>query len=303
MPTSPAKKILYRELSKVSAQTIISVASPLLQELVNHATNALLRCGMSASGQVDVDLAALALYRHIIEMTDGIEVLISQCCPTPTIPLLRSSFESLLSLEYLFEKPETYETRALCWFVSYARQRLASYERLDHTTAKGQQAEKCYKDDLVQINFQVIPPAVVQKAADNMRALLDKPHLKPIVLEDARSKNGPWYHLFGGPSNLERLAKYLKRSSLYDLLYRPWSRFVHAQDLQPFLTSTRKGPPFSVGQLRNSVQLKQVAGLTAWCQLSSTRLMIKWFRPGENLRQWYIDEVQDAYKALISSGR
>ena len=41
-----------------------------------------------------------------MEMTDGIEVLISQACVVPAIPLLRSSFEALISMEYILEKEE-----------------------------------------------------------------------------------------------------------------------------------------------------------------------------------------------------
>ena len=297
MPTEPLQGILYREFSRVTAKNLISIASPLLQELVNYATNVLSRSEASASGEVDVDLAALALFRHIIEMTDGIEVLVSQCCAMPAIPLLRSSFESLLSLEYLFETKVDYKKRALSWFVGYARQRLASYERLDASTTRGLQAKKDYQDDRVYPKIQAIPAATVQEAIKNMKALLAKPHLQPIEQEYERLKNAQWFHLYGGPAKLEQLARRLKRLALYDMLYRPWSRLTHAQDLAPFLRGTKTGKP-AIGQLRHPDQLRQVAGLAASMQLDGIRKMLNWFRPGEDPKRWYIEEVQATYNQL-----
>ena len=103
MPSAPLESILYRELSKAQAKEVLAKATPLLQELVNYSTHALARCATSPSGEIDVDLSILALYRHIIEITDAIEVLVSQCCAEASSPLLRSSFEALISIEYILE--------------------------------------------------------------------------------------------------------------------------------------------------------------------------------------------------------
>jgi len=137
MPTNALDSILYRELSKVSAREIISIASPLLQELVNYATNALARCANAKNRKVDEDLAILVLYRHIIELTDGIEVLVSESSPVPAIPLVRSSFEALLAMEYILENGQEYERRSLSWLVGYVHKRLDLYDRLDPSTQKG----------------------------------------------------------------------------------------------------------------------------------------------------------------------
>ena len=297
MPTKPLESILYRELSRASARDLIEVACPLLQELVNHATNALSRCALSSSGKTDVDLAGLALYRHLIEITDGIEVLVSQCCALPAIPLLRSSFESLLAIEYLLKEKTEYERRALSWFVSYAYQRLALYERLDPTSGRGKQARDQYKDDLVLLHLENLPLEKIPAAEENLRDLLAKPHLQGVVAEYARFKHPHWYQLFSGPPNLERLARHLRRSALYDVLYRPWSRHAHAQDLVPLLQGSKRGK-FSLGRVREPSQLRQVSGLAASFMLSGTRQMLAWYRPGENLKRWYTEEVQQRYNAI-----
>ncbi len=264
---------------------------------MNHATNALSRCAISSTATEDIDVAPLALYRHIVEATDGIEVLISSCCPVPAIPLLRSSFEALLSIQYLFENRSDYEKRSLAWFVCYIHQRLATYEMLDPATQRGKQVKATHKDDAFLPDLTVIPISDVQKAANNLRSLLIKPHLAPIEAEYLRAKSHQWHHFFGGPVNLEQLARHLKSMGLYDFLYRPWSRFAHAQDLVQLLKDSKPGRP-SLGRLRDQSRLRQVASLAASFQLGATREMLKWFRPAEDLKTWFIEEVQDRYDRL-----
>ncbi|MCA1554180.1 MAG: DUF5677 domain-containing protein [Chloroflexi bacterium] len=76
------------------------------------------------------------LYLHIIEMTDGIEALIAESCPIPAIPLVRSSFEARLSIEYILKAD--YQRRSLAWLLVYAHYRLNGYESLDPSTDRGQ---------------------------------------------------------------------------------------------------------------------------------------------------------------------
>jgi len=56
MPTKQFEPLLYRELRKVEAKEVIEIASPLLQEEVNYATNAFQRCQASSTSAKDEDL-------------------------------------------------------------------------------------------------------------------------------------------------------------------------------------------------------------------------------------------------------
>ncbi len=105
MPYDEFKPLLNREIRKAEAREIINIASPLLQEEINYATNAFQRCQESAKNVVpDEHVPVLASYHHVIGMIDGIEVLISQSCIVPAVPLLRSAFEALLAIDYILEK-------------------------------------------------------------------------------------------------------------------------------------------------------------------------------------------------------
>ena len=309
MPTEPLESILYREFSKVQAKEILNSASPLLLELVNYSTNALARCATSPSGEVDVDLSILALYRHIIEITDGIEVLVSQCCAEAATPLLRSSFEDLIYVEYILEKDKTgnyidFSRRSLSWLLSHIHNRLDLFDRFDISTQKGTEAKKLFDDDIVFSTIE-LPPLDIGKARENLLKVLAKPHLMPIEKEyqECKKLRKPnWYSLFDGPRDLRKLAEYLKRGAHYEILYRPWSITTHAQDFMPFIKNSADGQT-GIGRLRDPETLQQVAGYAAGFILASTRLVLGKFRPNENIKDWYIREVQKNYRQIFAIPR
>jgi hypothetical protein len=302
MPTEPQQSILYRELSKVAAKEVIEIASPLLVELVNNGTHVLLRCASSISGKLDEHIALLALYRHILEMTDGIEVLVSESCPIPAIPLLRSSFEALLSIEYILE--EDYTRRSLSWIVGHIHRRLDMYERCDPSTTKGAQFRKVHSQDKIACQVELPSPEEVAEPRASLLSLLDEPEFKPIEEERSSCDRKIWYALFGGPRTLEKLAQHLRRGAQYDILYRQWSTMSHAQDLLPFLGKAGDGK-FTIGRLRELNGLKVVASHAAAFALEATRLVLDQLHAGEELAyaRWYRREIQSNYQLISSSSR
>ena len=298
MPTKPLEAILYRELSQVAAKDIIGIASPLLQELVNYSTNAYARCATSTPrGEENEDVAVLMLYLHIIEVTDGVEVLISQSCPLPAIPLIRSSFEAILSLEYILGAD--YVRRSLSWLADYVRKRLALYEHLDPSTTRGKSFQKAFTADRIAHNVALPNPAEARKAMASLQKLLAKPQFQPIEAEFERCKKKDgrrpnWYRLFDGPRNLKELARHLKREAEYEILYRHWSTISHAQDLSRFIARTTEGNLATKG-LRDPRQTKEIAPFAASFMLNATRLILGKFRPEENIAEWYKREVRERF--------
>ena len=298
MPTEAHDAILDRDLSKVAAEQLIGLASPLLQELVNYSTNALVRCVLEPGFNKDVDLAVVGLYRHIIEMADGIETLVAQGCAIPAIPSLRSSFESLLYQEYILENEQEYSNLSLSWLVGYVHQRLAMYEQLDPSTDRGQEFQRFVQDDIIARTVEFPPAVEAKNAIANLRSLLIRPHIEPIEVEFTSFRGTPrWHQLFGGPTNLADLAIRLNRRAQYEILYRTWSRTAHGQDLLPFIDRTPEGEP-SIGRLRDPEMLKEVASYAAHFLLESTCHTVGKFRPGETFQHWYTREVQERYMRL-----
>lgn len=301
MPTQPLESILYRDLAKAKAQGLIEIASPLLCELVNYGTNALVRCATSTTGEKNEDLAVLSLYRHILEMTDGVKILVSDACAVPAIPLVRSTFEALLSIEYIIETEADYVRRSLSWLVAYVYDQLKVYESLDASTERGERFQEALNEDSSVQDIEMPPQALVQERIDRLQNLLSEPQFEEIV-EEYESLRSPkrWYRLFGGPSNRRELAHHLDKSAIYDFLYRRWSSVSHAHDFSPFILRTGDGEGV-IRPIRDPAELKNVANFSATFMLTATRKLIGKFRPGEDLRRWYEDEVRPLYVPIFRS--
>jgi hypothetical protein len=305
-PTKPLESILFRELSKANAKDIIQIVSPLLQELVNYSTNMFARAATSAGNEPE-NMAALLLYLHIIEMTDGVEVLVSQSCPVPAIPLLRSSFEALLAIEYILE--DQYENRSLAWLAEYMRKRLSLYKSHDPSTPEGKKFQKILSKDKIVGNVTLSYPKEFDTFRSNYEQLLNSPQFQPVQSEfkkckkENKGRTPNWYQLFGPmPSkslkNLEQLATHLNRGGMYEKLYREWSSIHHAHDPTRFLTTTSKGTQ-AIRQLRDPSRIKEVATFAEVFINNATILILQKFRAGEekSFSNWYQREVKGRLEA------
>jgi hypothetical protein len=286
-------------MSKAASKELIDVVSPLLQELVNYATNALARCARSdqISPRRDVDLAVLALYRHVIEVTDGIEVLLSQSCAVPAIPLLRSAFEAHLGIEYILQ--DEYERRSLSWLVAYIHERINAYESLDLSTNRGRGVKKLFEDDQSAFGIQRLFPNGMQENIRRLQNLLTEPHVQPVDAEYSKSapRRPKWYQLFNGPANLRSLAEKMHRGGQYELLYRQWSAVAHAQDFQTLIAPTPVGNAV-IRRFRDPELMRDVSRQSPRFILDATRLAMRKFRPKESLKKWYISEVRVRFLAV-----
>jgi hypothetical protein len=297
MPTRPLDKILYRELSTVRAKEVIGIASPLLQELVNFSTNAFARCASSSRGKAHEDLAALILYLHVIEMTDAIEVLVSQSCPAPGQTLLRSSFEATLYIEYILEAESEYVKRSLAWLVEYVRNRLEAYRSFSPSAPPRRSVRRAleeHKSEAMQA-LEVPDPA---GAIENLEGFLAQPHIQPVERLFDEHRGWKWYQIFDSSlCNLYELARHLRREAEYVVLYRQWSSISHAHDLSRFLGRSLDGEA-GFKSLRDPGTMRIVTSHAASYMLRATRLILGRFRPGEDISGWYATEVGERYKLL-----
>lgn len=295
MPTEPLTSVLYRELMIAQAKPYIDLASPLLKELVDYSSNALIRCATSVRGEPNEDLAAMALYRHIIELTDAMEVLVSHSCGAAAIPLARSSFEALVSIDYIVEDPSRYTLRSLSWLAGYVRRKLKFYRSLDPASSSGQRFLEATEHDKMVRDFPLPPVGKVQPGIENLENLLARDQFRPIQDEYARHDRDPhWYSLFDGPSNLRELSEHVKRNAQYEVLYWQWSLATHAQDFSPFIAATSEGE-MGIRGIRDPGELPDIAVFSSNFILDATRLMLARFRPGETWGRWYMKEVRDRY--------
>lgn len=300
MPTKPLETVLYRELQIARAKKFLEIATPLFQELVNYGSNALIRCATSSTRDENEDLAVLNLYRHILEMTDAFEVMIATCCAAPTVPIIRSSFEALLGLEYILESKTSYVQRSLSWLAVYAHRRLSLYEMMLVDSDRGKEFQAAVKKDKWVTELPVLPQDRVKAAIDNMRQLLAREQFSDIEAEYESFEKPPhWYQLFGGPANIQQLAYALNHHVQYDFLYRQWSTIAHAHDFSSFLAIDSTGES-GIRGIRDAGPLQEVSRFAAMFMVEATRRILIEFRPGEDFSKYYKAEVGDMYRQVMS---
>jgi hypothetical protein len=302
MATEPFRKLLDRDLAKVAAKPLIDLASPLLIEVVNNATMAFQRChvsiGRGGDSEMEKDegqhLAPFILYQHMIEMTDGIEVLISNCCCGPTLPLLRSMLEAFLSLDYMFK--EDYKRSSLAWFCSYVHKQIKTYELLDPTTQQGKEVKKTLEragDPNVTGYFSSETVQKLQRALTSELSTIENEYKRQKKLQ---KRTPQWYSLFDGPRNLHDLAAKVSKLGYYMRLYPYWSSVVHGTDASQYLAEPREGK-LGFHQIRYPAYLKDYAWFAATFLAQATFMMIRKFRPDEDFSRWHA-EVQERLNYL-----
>lgn len=295
MPTEPHPDVLYRELAVIQVRDVYPDVSQLIAEVVNFGTNSLVRAMSYGEGEENLHLAAFALYRHILENTDAIQVLVENGCPATAAPNLRSSFEALLSLEYITESDDDYRIRSLSWLAGYARIRLKSYRSFLTSTQLGQDFRKSIIEDKTVRDFPPLPQDQVAEGIDRMERLLARDQFTQIQEEfDSFEREPRWFRLFGGPANVRELARYLERSVQYDVLYRQWSRVVHGEDFSPFIARGPNGEQ-SVRGLRDLGRTNEVTTFAVTFMLEAIRHLLTKFHPGETWGNCYLREVQQRY--------
>jgi hypothetical protein len=288
MKSDPNLNILNRALAKSDGNTLIEMANPVLEELVNYSTSVYLRC-LHAGNTTHEDVPAFVLYLHIMEMTDGIHVLISHSCCEPAVPLLRSSFEAFLSLRYLLE--DDYRNRSQSWlyFDHLASSRRS--QQLDPESDRGHELARVLSSEWP--DFEI--PVLSADQLDYVRSLPRRDAFESIANEYERTRRDrkidrpEWYTLFDGPQNGQKLAEHLSFERLYIAVYRDWSALTHARDSSRFIEKMPDGTTWG-HQLRlaeNLAKYSYLAGFFLWAATDSILMKFRPFEP--NHAKWSAD--------------
>jgi Family of unknown function (DUF5677) len=300
MPTEPYDPILNRD-PKTLPKVIPEILTPCLREVVNYATNFYQRCQVSKEFKSDDTFPILALYLHLIQMTDSIEVLISNGCTQPANLLLRSSFEAKLAIKYMLEKDT--KQRALCWMTKNIIDKIEQYRKIDpglpqnETFIHNSESELC-----------IPPPNIstdkINNIISNLKASLGRPGYKETYeeyLASTKNKNkyAEWYSFYNGPKTLKQLATHFGEAPIYQNLYASWSRMSHFSDADHLTVHLDDGDHI-LGPIRNSENCIHIGNTAISTMLDITQLIAKKFRPYESNRfdVWYPKEVRNRHVAL-----
>ncbi len=284
MPTTPPSDLLDREWSRAKVADAIEVAVPLLQEVVNYGVAAFTRC-FPALQDGDYHFAVLMPFKHVLEMTDAVQILIEAGTSGPAQLPLRSAFESLLTIEYIVEADT--ERRAYAWLAAQAQREIVKlwtvrsrHPDLDARPERTDEHLVTLQRRLERPGWKEANDRLLSAAARRMRR---RGRFHPVE----------WFMLGDGPMSRAELATRLKRAKEYDVLYRQWSGVVHGNDLEDNLV---KGPgqQVVVRRLRLPANFGIVVSLAVTMTYDAISRVLLFYRPGEelSLRAWYVRELQ-----------
>jgi hypothetical protein len=300
VPTAADPNLLDRQSSVDRCSEAAPTAAPLLREIVNYGSRVLAEC-TSRSRPGDKTIAApLALYHHILELTDSTEVLVSSACVEPAAVLLRSSFEALLSLQHIIRvtEPALFEQRSLAWLATALQAQIRQNEELLPETPLGREFRKALEEDEVGSGFSFPPVQKVEAEIAGIRKYLDTDEIRETAVQCAQPKfRDHWYRMNGGPSNVRDLARRLHRLAEYDILYVQWSAKVHAADVSALVTGGASGPG-GTRPLRSTDQIALTTTLSSTFLLYATHLLTLMFGLQQDYATWYVSEVADDFLAL-----
>lgn len=305
MPTDEYKPLLDRAWAIQNAVPLVEVACPLLREVVNHATWAFQRCQAATDklGAENEDAATFVLYRHIIELADGVEVLFASSCVEAAVPLLRAGFEASVSLDYILLESDQYVWRSLTWLCAYIHARMDAYEQLDGSTKRGAAYARARAAELGEHADDVLG-FDAGTAVQGLQSVLDRDQFREIEAEYTRARHSrggrppDWFTLFGGPRNRRELAQRVGREAEYLSFYGPWSGFSHAADASTYLRPGRSANEAAFLGVRSAHEIPHRAFLATGIVIHATRQMIERFRAGEDLTRWYQREVKPRWDQL-----
>lgn len=176
------------------------------------------------------DLPSNLLFRQILEAGDGIFELIKLGCINTTKPLLRMALDCYLQLAFLLESEK--ERRAAHFLYHYNRNRFYYLDRIINPENENSISKKLKDDDLMN--------EVSLTDEEKEMALVDYETLKEILNSDENAKvakeygirrRQSWYQVFINSSKIEDLAKTLKKSAMYEIIFRNLSSFIHGEDI------------------------------------------------------------------------
>jgi len=233
MPIEPNEDFIPRNIPP-EIQGILNQYSSVLEELVNLASNVAVWCNEEIQDEkfTPVHLS----FRHIFELIDAISALVKYSCIDPCKILLRSVFESVLSIKYILE--EDTEKRLKAFMTCLWHQEINNLRKINPDDDMHNQflAKKRRDKFMRDVPLPEIPKEEVIENIEKLKDLLNSPEYIESETEYKRLKRASrrkpkWYSMHEGPADIERLADHFELPLEYEFRYREWSGLIHGFDI------------------------------------------------------------------------
>ncbi|MCH5460923.1 DUF5677 domain-containing protein [Bacillus cereus] len=186
----------------------------------------------------------ISLYRKLIEQLDGNYALADHELPGPTKVMIRSAFETYLSIKYIIKDKKFIKDRALCYYICYGKSQISV-------------ANQLISDPIEGVNIEDLKESIKK-----YEQLLKEPVLKKVSTEWDRTKNEvskykkfdpPWYALFDGPTSIKQLLEEIEDNDDYRF-YSALSQEAHGyQAINGLINTDIINEPFELKPIRCAV--------------------------------------------------
>jgi hypothetical protein len=301
MATSPIENILPPIDSGIKQH--LENFGKLVDEIIAFGTHVLSWHMQTAKGGDEIAPITLSI-RHILELIGAISSSIKNSNVESCKILLRAMLESLLGLEYILKEDTV--RRGFAFLTVESHQRLKHYKAIDPSTKENAQLRRLIEGDKIVPDFKLkIPEEVLKVSIAAIEDFLETPGARAASAELQKckqdfNKNPYWYSLYGGPTNLERLAAYLGCQIFYQFLYRYWSGSTHGTDIiQGKIGFSSSGRP-GIVQLRLPKEAQTITQFTITFALRMFKLVISKYNTDkqQEFTEWYKKEIRDFYLDL-----
>lgn len=239
----------------------------------------------------------LAMCRNLVERIDGISVLARAGSAQNAYPLLRTTFETLLGLQYILETDTL--NRALAYQVRHAHRSIAYATLLDPLTAEGKALrESVANEDLRHVLADLDVEA--SQEVSRWAPMLSSPEFQPVEADWQARTNGnrtkliDWYKLFGGPANFRLLAEHLNQRVAWNVLYTMWSDVTHGTDAFNHVGKAREAGKVNLRPARNPEGVEKACGFAVLFATQAGIAILSFYSPDR------LPEFGERYRSTIS---
>lgn len=180
------------------------------------------------------DLIILSIYRKLLEQLDALYLLIDHYSESGATIILRSIFETFLSVVHILRDNTKIKERATCYYIAYVHEEM----KIVNESLSGLNKTLLTKEELEMKYKQLSEVLQNDRFIDIHNEWTKHKKLKPKLMPK-------WYSLFNGPSNIKKLAKIIGQEELYNHIYSVYSIEAHGYSALKDLRKSSNGIKFS----------------------------------------------------------
>jgi hypothetical protein len=222
--------------------------------------------------------------RNVIEVLDGVEVLVREGCTQNCFHLLRSAGENYWGILWVLADDSL--RRAKAYQLAHAHRTVAFAERCDPTADANRRLRERLAD---QEHAHVFEGADVDSLAiaHRMKRLFESDEFydieaawqKAVTARGKKPGPPPWYSLFDGPDTTRQLAYRVGEGVAYETFYGFYSDAVHGTNAFDHMTTTTNGDAQTVRPIRHPFWINKVSGQAGQIALLVAAKVLKALSP------------------------